>query len=77
MVDEDVRSAAHDLGCRRGRSASEPTRGAVPRHLDTASGISPDCRAERLRALEHLFDLFLDRNPEDEVRRLKEEDEGF
>ena len=77
MVDEDARSAAHGLGCRRGRSTSEPTRRAVPRLRDAAWGASRDCRAERRRTLERLFGLFQDQNPADEVRRLKEEDEGF
>ena len=40
-------------------------------------GIPPDRRSERVRTLERLFDLFQDHDPADEVRRLKEEDEGF
>ena len=47
------------------------------RHRDTVLGIPPARRSERVRTLERLFDLFQDHDPADEVRRLKEEDEGF
>ena len=62
-------------------NAGDPTgRGiedTVLRHRDTILGIPPDRRSERVRTLERLFDLFQDHDPADEVRRLKEEDEGF
>ena len=77
LLDEDVRSAARELAHRYGCSTSEAIRRAVLRHRDTVLGIPPARRAERIRLLEHLFDLFQDHDPADEVRRLKEEDDGF
>ena len=47
------------------------------RHRDTVIGIPPARRAERVRILERLFDLFQDHEPAEEVRRLKEQGEGF
>ena len=47
------------------------------RHRDAVLGIPQARRSERVRTLERLFDLFQDHDPADEVRRLKEEDEGF
>ena len=77
MLDEDVRHAARELAHRYGCSVSEAIRRAVLRHRDTVLGIPPARRSERIRTLERLFDLFQDHDPVDEVRRLKEEDEGF
>ena len=77
MLDDDVRSAARELAHRYGCSTSEAIRRAVLRHRDAVLGIPPARRAERVRILERLFDLFQDHDPEYEVRRLKEEDEGF
>ena len=77
MLDEDVRSAARDLAHRYGCSTSEAIRRAILRHRDAVLGIPPARRAERVRILERLFDLFQGHDPSDEVRRLKEQDEGF
>lgn len=77
MPDEDVRYAARELAHRYGCSVSGAIRRAVLRHRDTVLGIPPARRSERVRTLERLFDLFQDRDPADEVRRLKGEDEGF
>ena len=77
MLDEDVRSAARELAHRYGCSTSEAIRRAVLRHRDSVIGIPPSRRAERVRILERLFALFQDHDPADEVRRLKEQDEGF
>jgi hypothetical protein len=77
VLDEDVRSAARDLAHRYGCSTSEAIRRAVLRHRDAVLGIPPARRAERVRILERLFDLFQGHDPSDEVRRLKEQDEGF
>ena len=77
MLDEDVRSAARELAHRYGCSTSEAIRRAVLRHRDAVVGIPPARRAERVRTLERLFELFEGHDPADEVRRLKEQDEGF
>lgn len=77
ILDEDVHYAAGELAHRYGCSVSEAIRRAVLRHRDAVLGIPPSRRSERVRALERLFDLFQDHDPADEVRRLKEEDEGF
>ena len=77
ILDEDVRSAARELAHRYGCSTSEAIRRAVLRHRDAVIGIPPARRAERVRILERLFDLFEGHDPADEVRRLKEQDEGF
>lgn len=39
--------------------------------------ITPAVREARLRALKRLIELFRDHDVEAELRRLKEEDEGF
>ena len=77
MLDEDVRSAVRELAHRYGCSMSEAIRRAVLRHRDAVIGIPPARRAERVRVLERLFELFQGHDPADEVRRLKEQDEGF
>ena len=77
MLDEEARYAARELALRYGCSVSEAIRRAVLRHRDAVLGIPPARRSERVQILERLFDLFQDHDPADEVRRLKEEDEGF
>lgn len=77
MLDEDVRAAARELAHRYGCSTSEAIRRAVLRHRDAVVGIPQARRAERVRTLERLFELFQGHDPADEVRRLKEQDEGF
>lgn len=77
MLDEDVRAAARELAHRYRCSTSEAIRRAVLRHRDAVVGIPPARRAERVRTLERLFELFQGHDPADEVRRLKEQDEGF
>lgn len=58
-------------------SNSEAVRRVVLRHGDAVLGIPPVRRAERVRILERLFDLFRDHDPADEVRRLEEQGQGF
>ena len=40
-------------------------------------GVSRERRTERVQALHHLFRLFEGHDADDEIRRLKEQDEGF
>ena len=77
MLDEEARHAAGELAHRYGCSVSEAICRAVLRHRDAVLGIPSAQRSERVQTLERLFDLFQDHDPADEVRRLKEGDEGF
>ena len=58
-------------------STSEGIRRAIIRQRDAVLGIPPARRQERVRTLERLFDLFQGHDAEEEIRRLKEQDEGF
>lgn len=60
-----------------GCSVSEAIRRAVVRQRDAILGRPPASRRQRVRTLERLFTLFEGHDPEEEVRRLKAEDEGF
>lgn len=77
VLDEDARQAARDLAHRYGCSASEAIRRAILHHRDTVFGISEGTRTRRRQVLEDLFALFQDNDPEEEIRRLKSQDEGF
>lgn len=77
VLDDDARTAARELAHRYGCSASEAIRRAILRHRDTVFGIPQARREERVRILNRLFDLFEGHDAADEVRRLKEQDEGF
>lgn len=77
LLDDETRTAAHELAHRYECSVSEAIRRAVTRHRDAIVGIPQARREERVRILEHLFDLFDGHDAEDEIRRLKEQDEGF
>ncbi len=77
LLDSETRTAAHDLAHRYECSVSEAIRRAVLRHRDAIIGIPQSRREERVRILGRLFELFDGHDAEDEVRRLKEQDEGF
>ena len=77
LLDDEVRAAARALAYRYGCSTSEAIRRAVLGHRDAVFGIPQVQRDERVRILNRLFDLFQDHDAADEVRRLKEQDEGF
>ena len=77
LPDDEVRAAAHELANRHECSTSEAIRRAVLRHRDAVLGIPRSRRQERVRILERLFELFEDHDAADEIRRLKEQDEGF
>ena len=77
LLDDEVRAAARDLAYRYGCSTSEAIRRAILRHRDAVFGLPEPRRKARLRTLNRLFDLFEDHDAADEVRRLKEQDEGF
>ena len=77
LLDDEVRAAARALAGQYGCSVSEAIRRAVLRHRDAVLGFSTARRKERMRVLEELFDLFEGHDAEEEIRRLKEQDEGF
>ncbi|MDE0054334.1 MAG: hypothetical protein OXT64_08815 [Gammaproteobacteria bacterium] len=77
LLDDETRTAAHELAHRYECSVSEAIRRAVTRHRDATLGVPQARREERARILGHLFELFDGHDPEDEIRRLKEQDEGF
>ena len=77
MLDEDTREAARKLAARYGCSTSEAIRKAVIAHQNTVFGLSEDARRARDEAFDRMCELFEGVDPEEEVRRIKEEDEGF
>lgn len=77
MLDDEVQAAARELALRYGCSASEAIRRSVLRHRETVMGVSAAGRKKRLQILDRLFHLFDGHDAEDEIRRLKEQDEGF
>ena len=77
MLDDDTRVAARELAHRYGCSTSEAIRRAVLRHREAVLGVPDAKREQRVRTLNRLFELFEGHDAADEVRRLKEQDEGF
>ena len=76
ILDDEVRAAAHELALRYGCSASQAIRRSVLRHRDVVLRVSSARRKERVEILNRLFCLFEGHDAEDEIRRLKEQDEG-
>lgn len=76
MLDEPAREAARELALTYRCSTSEGIRRAILRQRDAVLGIPPAQREQRVRTLERLFELFEGHDAEDEIRRLKEQDEG-
>lgn len=77
LFDEDTHKAAKELALRYDCSTSEAVRRAVVQHHSTVFGISNQARQERVKALGRLIELFEGHDADEEVRRLKSEDEGF
>ena len=77
MLDDPARTAARQLAARYDCSVSEAIRRALIRQRDAEVGLPRAKRQERAHTLERLFVLFAGHDAEDEVRRLKEQDEGF
>lgn len=77
LLDEETRQAARQLASRQACSASEAIRRAVVRQRDVVFGIPDAQRRARVQVLERLFDLFDGHDAEDEIRRLKAQNEGF
>ena len=77
LLDDDTRRAARELALRYGCSVSEAIRRAVIRQRDASIGVPAGSRKERVRVLQRLFELFEGGDPEEEVARLKGQDEHF
>ena len=77
MMDKETQQAARELALRYGCSTSEAIRRAVLRHRDSLFGIPAQSRTERRKVLDRLVELFEGRDAEEEVRRIKAQDEGF
>ncbi len=77
LLDDETLVAARELARHYACSTSEAIRRAVLRHRDVVFGVPAAWREERVQVLDRLFDLFDGHNPEDEIRRLKSEDEFF
>ena len=77
MLDDDTRLAARQLALRYGCSVSEAIRRAVVRQRDAVFGVPAASRKERRQVLDRLFELFDGNDPEEEVKRLKSQDQGF
>lgn len=77
MMDDDTRSAARELAHRYGCSTSEAIRRAVLRHREAVLGVPDAQREQRIGTLYRLFELFEGHDAAEEIRRLKEQDEGF
>lgn len=77
LMDAETREAARDLAHEYGCSTSEAIRRSVLSQHEALLGVSEARYRERTAVLERLFELFEGHDAEAEVRRLKEEDEGF
>ena len=77
LLDDETLVAARELACRYACSTSDAIRRAVLHHRDEVFGVPAVWRKERVQVLDRLFVLFDGHNPEDEIRRLKGEDEFF
>jgi hypothetical protein len=76
MLDDETRIAARRLAKRYGCTVSDAIRRSVLGQRDRVFGVPEQVRAERKRVLRRLFELFEGNDAEDEVRRLKTQDEG-
>lgn len=77
LLDEETREAARDLAHRLGVSTSQAIREAILRYRDLKAGVPVEERQRRVKVLQRLIEAFEGHDPGEEVRRLKEEDEGF
>ena len=77
LLDDEAQTAARELAHRYGCSASEAIRRSVLHHRETVMGVSPARRKERVQVLNRLIELFDGHDVEEEIQRLKEQDEDF
>ncbi len=76
-LDEETRTAARQLASQYGCSTAEAIRRAIVQQRNTMLGTPRESRPDKTKILERLYELFEGSDPEEEIRRLKEQDEGF
>lgn len=77
LFDSETRQAAKKLALRYDCSTSEAVRRAVVSHHDHVFGVSDEARRHRRQTLDKLIELFDGHDADEEIQRLKEQDEGF
>lgn len=77
LLDDSTRNAARQIALRYGCSTSEAIRRSILRYRDTVFGIPAESQTERRKVLLRLFEIFDGNDVEEEIRRLKIQDEGF
>jgi len=77
MMDDKSLEAARELATHYHVSTSEAIRRAVLAHRDQLQGHPLEVRLERKRQFQMVIDAFEGHDPQEEVRRIKDEDEGF
>ena len=77
VLDDETKRAARQLALRYGCSTSEAIRRAILHQRDFVFGIPAASRAERRKSLDRLIQLFEGHDAQDEIERLKTQDEGF
>ena len=77
VLDEESRQAARDLARHYDCSLSEAIRRSILAHWDAVMGVTPELRRRRTMALRRLIELYEGTDPEEEIARLKGEDERF
>ena len=77
ILDDETKQAARRLAMHYGCSTSEAIRRAILKHRDSVFGLPAENRQERTRNLKRLIELFKNHDAEDEIARLKSQDEGF
>ena len=77
LLDVEAEAAARELATKYGSNTSEAIRRSIVNSREAEFGLSESQRLRRTEILNHLFDLFEGHDAADEVRRLKDDDEGF
>ncbi len=77
LFDSETRQAAKKLALHYDCSTSEAVRRAVMSHHDHVFGVSGETCRHRRQSLDRLIELFDGHDADEEIRRLKEQDEGF
>jgi hypothetical protein len=77
ILDEESRTAAHQLANHYGCPVSDVIRRSLIAQRDSVAGVPKRTRQQRVRILKHLFEIFEGNDASEEVHRLKIEDHGF
>lgn len=77
VLDSASLEAAHQLSGRLHVSMSEVIRRALLDYRDRLVGVTPEFRDQRVQALHQLFELFEGHDARAEIRKLRDEAEGY